>query len=118
MIRYVRKIKCSAAPVLRAGLAAILSAVSSSPVVAQAWPVRPVRIIVPAAAGGLSDTLGRLVGQKLSEAFKHQFVVENRPGAGGAIGTDQVAKSAPDGYTLGVSGAAFHSIGPALGVPA
>src|SRR6266702_4481582 len=81
---------------------------------AQAWPAKPVRIIVPFAPGGTADTLGRLVGQRLGESFKENFVVENRAGAGGVIGSEFVAKAAPDGYTLVVSGVATHCIAPAL----
>jgi tripartite-type tricarboxylate transporter receptor subunit TctC len=79
-----------------------------------AWPTKPVKIIVPFAPGGSADTLGRLVSQKLAEQMKGSFVVENRPGAGGALGSDLVAKAAPDGYTLVVSGIASHVIAPLL----
>ena len=81
---------------------------------AQSWPAKPVRILVPFAPGGTADTLGRLAAQKLSEAFKENFIVENRPGAGGTIASDVVAKATPDGYTLVVSGVASHAIAPAL----
>jgi tripartite-type tricarboxylate transporter receptor subunit TctC len=81
---------------------------------AQAWPAKPVRIIVPFAPGGTADTLGRLVAHRLNESFKENFVIENRGGAGGVIGSDLVAKAAPDGYTLVVSGVASHCIAPAL----
>jgi tripartite-type tricarboxylate transporter receptor subunit TctC len=81
---------------------------------AQAWPERPVRIIVPFAPGGSADTLGRLVAQKLSEQLKASFVVENRAGAGGSLGSELVSKAAPDGYTLVVSGIASHAIAPML----
>jgi len=81
---------------------------------AQAWPEKPVRIIVPFAPGGSADTLGRLVAQKLSEHLKASFVVENRGGAGGALGSELAAKAAPDGYTLVVSGIASHVIAPLL----
>lgn len=64
------------------------------------WPQRPVRVVVPYAPGGASDVLARLLGSKLQETWKQPVVVENRTGAGGNIGTDNVAKSAPDGYTL------------------
>lgn len=86
---------------------------------AQSWPARPVKILVPFAPGGTADTLGRLAAQKLAEAFKEGFVVENRPGAGGTIASDMVSKAAPDGYTLVVSGVASHAVAPALpqGVP-
>src|SRR5258706_7515282 len=81
---------------------------------AQAWPARPVRLIVPFAPGGSADTLGRTVAQKLAEDFKQPFVVETGPGAGGVIGSEMVAKAAPDGYTLLVSGVASHAVAPAL----
>ena len=81
---------------------------------ALAWPERPVRVVVPFAPGGTADTLGRLVAQKLSEQMKTGFVVENRPGAGGALGSELVAKAPPDGYLLLVSGIASHVIAPLL----
>jgi tripartite-type tricarboxylate transporter receptor subunit TctC len=67
---------------------------------AQAYPSRPVRIVVGFAAGGAGDTTARLIGQWLSERFGQQFIVENRPGAGGTIGTEAVVRASPDGYTL------------------
>jgi len=67
---------------------------------AQEYPSRPVKLIVPFAAGGPADVYGRAVAQRLQDVLKQSFVVENRPGAGSLIGTDAVAKSAPDGYTL------------------
>lgn len=66
----------------------------------QSFPSKPIRIIVPLAAGGTGDTLARLVGEELGKALGGPIVVENRPGSGGTIGTEAVAKSAPDGYTL------------------
>jgi tripartite-type tricarboxylate transporter receptor subunit TctC len=81
---------------------------------AQAWPVKPVRVIAPFAAGGTADTLGRLVSGKLGESLGQQFVVENRAGAGGLVGSEIVSRSAPDGYTLGVSGVASHVVAPML----
>lgn len=81
---------------------------------AQTWPAKTVRIIVPFAPGGTSDMLGRIVAVKLTESLGQTFVIENRAGAGGVSGSDLVAKSAPDGYTLVVSGVASHAIAPAL----
>jgi len=85
-----------------------------SPARAQTWPSKPVRLVVPFAPGGTADTLGRLVALKLGETFKEGFVVENRGGAGGVVGSELVAKAAPDGYTLVVSGVASHCIAPAM----
>ena len=67
---------------------------------AQTYPDRTVRVIVPFAAGGGSDVVGRALAQKLQDKFGQPFVVENRTGAGGSIGANQVARAAPDGYTL------------------
>ena len=78
------------------------------------WPDRPVRIIAPFAPGGTADTLGRLIAQDLQQAFGQPFVVENRPGAGGLIGSAMVARSAPDGQTFVISGIASHVIAPAI----
>jgi tripartite-type tricarboxylate transporter receptor subunit TctC len=76
---------------------------------AQAYPARPVRIIVGAPPGGAFDILARLIGQWLSERFRQPFIVENRPGAGTNIGTEAVVKAAPDGYTL-----LFFDVSPAI----
>lgn len=84
------------------------------PAVAQAWPTRPIKIIAPFAPGGTADTLGRLVAIRLTEALKQSVIVENRTGAGGFIGSDLVAKAAPDGYTLVVSGIASHVLAPEM----
>jgi len=93
--------------------AAILLALAQV-VSAQSWPAKPVKIIVPFPPGGTADLLGRLMQQKLSESFKAGFIVENRPGAGGALGSDLAAKAPPDGHTLVVSGIASHVIAPLL----
>jgi tripartite-type tricarboxylate transporter receptor subunit TctC len=99
-----------------AAFAVILATASllTGPAAAQGWPAKPVRILVPFAAGGTSDNLGRIVAQKLSDTFKQPFVVENRGGASGSIGSEMVARAAPDGYTLVVSGVASHVVVTAL----
>ena len=74
---------------------------------AQAWPSRPVRVVVPAAPGGPADVMARILAQKLTESLDRQFVVENRPGAAGNIAMSQVAKTAPDGYTVLVTTSAY-----------
>ena len=89
-------------------------ALASLPAAAQAWPTKPVRVVVPYAPGGSADTLGRIVAEQLSETFKQQFVVENKPGAGGVVGSAQVARAAPDGHTLVVSGIGSHVVAPAI----
>ena len=81
-------------------LAALLSLVVSGNSWAQAYPTKPVRIIVPFAAGGPADNYARIIGQKLQESLGQAFVIDDRPGAGAVIGTDAVAKSPADGYTL------------------
>jgi tripartite-type tricarboxylate transporter receptor subunit TctC len=81
-------------------LAMAALAALSAPAAAQSWPTKPVKIVVPFGPGGPADVYARVLGQELSEVLKQQFVVENKPGAGAVIGTDIVAKSAPDGYTL------------------
>jgi tripartite-type tricarboxylate transporter receptor subunit TctC len=92
-----------------------LCSVVSSPVLAQsAWPERPVTIIVPFAAGGNTDGFARMAAQHLGEAFGKTFIVENKPGAGGAIAADLVAKAAPDGYTLFLAALPVMAVVPAI----
>src|SRR3954470_12502957 len=71
------------------------------------WPNRPVRVVVAFTAGGTTDILARAVGPRLADRFKQPFVIDNKPGGGGNIGTELVARAAPDGYTLIV-----NSVGP------
>lgn len=78
------------------------------------WPVRPVRYINPYPPGGPTDTLSRIYCARMSELTGQQFLVENRSGSGGNVGADAIAKSAPDGYTVGLGGIASHAIAPTL----
>lgn len=80
----------------------------------ETWPNRPVRIVVPFAAGGVPDVLGRIVADRLTQIYRQPFILDNRAGAAGNIGTELVAKSAPDGYTLLIGSAGTHGINPTL----
>jgi len=91
-----------------------LSLLTAFAACAQGYPNRPVKVVVPYAAGGLPDTMARLVGQKLGESLGQQMVVENRGGAGGIVGTNEVAKAAPDGYTLLVADVTQIAVNPHL----
>lgn len=79
---------------------------------AQGYPAKPVRLVVPFPAGGSTDVLARVISMKAAEILGQQIIIDNRPGAGGTIGSDQVAKAAPDGYTLLIATGSTHSIGP------
>jgi tripartite-type tricarboxylate transporter receptor subunit TctC len=81
---------------------------------AQAWPAKPIRIIVPFPAGQATDILARVMAEQFTKALGQQVIVENRPGAGGQIGADVAAKAAPDGYTLLMVTISTHGISPAL----
>lgn len=87
---------------------------AAAPVSAQNWPDKPVKIIVPFGAGGSGDTLARVVAEHLSAAFKQQFVVENRTGAGGMIGAQAIASSPPDGTTIGITNLSTLSLVPVI----
>jgi tripartite-type tricarboxylate transporter receptor subunit TctC len=80
----------------------------------QTFPSRPVRFIVPFPPGGATDIIARVLAQKMSEAWAHPVVVENRAGAAGAIGSDAVAKAAPDGYTILMGTTSTHAVNPAI----
>jgi tripartite-type tricarboxylate transporter receptor subunit TctC len=84
------------------------------PASAQGYPTKPIKIVVPFAVGGIADTFARVIGQKLSEQWGQPVVVENRPGAGGNIGADLVAKSPPDGYTLVMGNIGTHAVNQSL----
>ncbi len=92
------------------GLALALAALPAAQ--AQDYPNRPIKLVVAFGPGGGSDTLARMLGQKLSESFKQPVVIENKPGAGGSIGTREVQKAAPDGYTLILATSSTHGINP------
>ena len=92
----------------------VLGVLATAPAWSQQYPAKPVRLVVPFPPGGTADTLGRIVAAKLTESLGQNFVIENRPGAGGLVGSDLASKAAPDGYTLLVSGIASHAIAPAL----
>lgn len=93
--------------------ACLLGAIVTVDCAAQPYPVRPIRLVVPFSAGGATDVPGRLIAQGLSERFGQQIVVDNRPGAGGAIGAEVVALAQPDGYTLLLTGTPF-AVMPAI----
>jgi tripartite-type tricarboxylate transporter receptor subunit TctC len=94
----------------------LLAALVISPAASQAdeWPSRPVRMIVPFGAGGSGDAIARVLAEHLAAAFGQQFVVENRTGAGGAIGAKAIAAAAPDGYTIGVTNLSVLSLAPVI----
>lgn len=99
----------------RCAWVALLAALAGCfPAYAQSYPTKPIRLIVPYPPGGGNDTLARLFGVKLTEAWGQQVVVDNRPGAGTIIGTQIAARAVPDGYTLLLSSIATHAIAPNL----
>src|ERR1700722_10559104 len=72
---------------------------------AQDYPVKPIRLVVPFPPGGPNDIIGRVVGQKMQELFGQLVIIDNRAGAGGVVGADNIAKSEPDGYSVGIASA-------------
>src|SRR5262245_49810668 len=95
-----------------AALFALLLA--SGPAGAADWPAKPIRLVIPSSAGGAADLMGRTFATAMGGPLGQQFVIDNRPGAGGAIATEQVMRAEPDGYTLMVSGLPYHVLGPAM----
>ena len=91
---------------------ALITVFSTSPVIAQTYPSKPVRLVAPYAAGGPTDSMARLIGTEMAKTLGQPVVVENRPGAAGAVGADVVAKAAPDGYTV-----CFCTTGPTILMP-
>ena len=91
-----------------------LLAISAAGVLAQAYPAKPIRFVVPWAPGGSTDVLARIIAQKLNESWGQPMLVENRPGASGNLGSDVVAKAAPDGYTILVGSMSTHAMNGAL----
>src|SRR5262245_60063558 len=92
--------------------AVLCALLAASSAVAQQYPNRPVRIIVPFPPAGNTDVYARPVARKLSELYGQQMVIDNRPGAGGSIGMELAAKSPPDGYTLVWGSTSTHGVGP------
>jgi tripartite-type tricarboxylate transporter receptor subunit TctC len=94
-------------------LLGMASASLAAPALAQGFPSKQIRLVVPYSAGGGADTTARLIAPKLQEALGQTVVIDNKPGAGGTIGDDSVAKASPDGHTL-LIGAFAHAVNPSL----
>ena len=107
--RHVRRLALASALATALVLAAPLPALAQA-----AWPAKPVRIVVPFAAGGTTDILARAIAPELQRAFGQPFIVDNKPGAGGNTGAAEVAKAPADGYTLLMGTVGTHAINPAL----
>src|SRR4051812_24140892 len=97
------------------GAAIAAPVVITRPAFAQEYPNRPIRMIVPFPPGGSTDAAGRLLAADMAVTLNQNIIIENKPGAGGNIGIDVVAKSAPDGYTVGVSGTGSTVLGHLMG---
>jgi tripartite-type tricarboxylate transporter receptor subunit TctC len=95
-------------------LAAVVATLGGARAQVEDYPNRPITLVVPYAAGGGNDVMARIVGEKMSKTLGQQVVIDNRPGAGGALATRQVAKAAPDGYTLVIGGTGSLAVNPTL----
>jgi len=104
----------TALPRIFVAIAAAIALAASGLASGETYPAKPIHFIVPYPAGGPLDTVARLLGQKVSESVRQPVIVENKPGAGGNIGADLVAKSPPDGYTILMGAVATHAINPTL----
>jgi tripartite-type tricarboxylate transporter receptor subunit TctC len=114
LFRYDAHMKNGSRALRTARLAAALSLALLGFAQAQDYPTRPITLVVPYAAGGGNDVMARIVTEKMSRSLGQQIVIENKGGAGGSIATRQVAKAAPDGYTLGLGGTGTLAINPTL----
>ena len=101
-------------PALAFGISVLATAVAPASAEAQAYPSRPLRFIVPFPPGGSTDIYARIIGPRLADALRQQIVIDNRPGAGGALGADLAAKAPPDGYTIWLGQTNNLAIGPAM----
>ena len=109
-----RTSRASRTPWVAAALLSLAAALLPAAAQAQAYPSKPVKLLIPFPPAGGTDIIGRVVAQKLADRWGQGVVVENKPGAGGTIGSDLAAKSAPDGYTLLMATVSTHAIGPLL----
>ena len=99
---------------MRKALVVLIAVLFGATAQAETYPSRPITLLVPAAAGGGNDTVARTVAEKMSRILGQQIVIENRPGAGGSLAARQVARSEPDGYTIGIGNPATLAIAPAM----
>ncbi len=97
---------------MRAIAACFALALAATPAHAQSWPTRPINMVVPYAAGGPVDTIARIMGARMGETLGQQIIIENVGGAGGMSGSQRIAKSVPDGYSLLLSGSAVLAVIP------
>jgi tripartite-type tricarboxylate transporter receptor subunit TctC len=94
--------------------AALVASIAAMPVLAQTYPSKPIRIVVPFPPGGIADVICRVFGQKMTDTWNQPVIVDNRAGAGGNIGADIIAKSPPDGYTVGIGSIGTHAVNVSL----